>query len=234
MHSSRVRSPARSSRSSRRPIAVVLFALTSILLTACGGSDDPVTPPGDNGPPGAPGATIQGAVTHGGAGVGSVDVRLRDGPGPDREVTTTNDGAFSFADIEPGSWQLEMSPPDYFQFAVGEDAVRSVQATGGQTTTVNVSLAPLAELDIQEIEATSGLAFSPGELNVAPGTRIRWVNTSTVLHTVTPSDHTEWSEGTIAGQGDTFEAVVNNPGTLDYVCTPHVGDGMVGVIAVVP
>jgi plastocyanin len=234
MHSSRVRSHARSGRNSRRPFAVVLFAFALILMTACGGSDDPVTPPGNDDPPAAPGAQIQGAVTHEGAGVGSVQIRLRDGPGPDREVTTPNDGTFSFDDIEPGSWQLEVTPPDYFQLASGEDAARSVQATGGQTATVNVSLAPLAELDIQEIEATSGLAFSPGEVNVAPGTRIRWVNTSTVLHTVTPSDHTEWSEGSIPGQGDTFEAVVNNPGSFDYICVPHQGDGMVGVIVVEP
>lgn len=203
------------------------------LLVACGGDGEPAGPPNDDPPPETP-ASVQGQVTHAEAGVGSVVVHLRSGPGADREMTTENDGAFEFEDVEPGSWELEIVPPEYFQLAQGEEAVRSIDLGEGESFDLEVGLAPLEELEVLEIEATAGLSFSPAVATVPPGTVVRWINTSTVLHTVTPDEHSEWSEGVISSQGDIFEAAVNNPGEFDYFCVPHLGDGMVGEIRVEP
>lgn len=213
------------------PIVAALF-----LASGCGGNgEDPVVPPvNGNGDPPPEAGVISGTVSHQGEGVGSVHILLRDGPGGDREATTPNEGTFSFQDVEPGSWELEVTPPDYFELASGEDAVRSIEVTEGGTTSVTIGLAPPEELEPVEIATTSGLAFAPSEAEVAPGTRVRWVNTSTELHTVTPEGHSEWSEATLSSEGDEFETVMNNPGTFDYFCVPHQGDGMVGVLTVSP
>jgi plastocyanin len=220
-----------------RPTLAGLLSPLSLLLLATsgcgGGSDDPVVPPGNGNGPSQFGV-LAGVVSHSDHGVGNVGVTLRDGPGADRQATTPNDGSFSFPNLEPGTWTLEVSPPDYFQLAPGQAAVRTVQVSAGVTASADVVLAPVVEPEGVYIEATSGLSFSPSSVQVVPGARIRWVNTSNELHTVTPQGHTEWSEGTIAGQGDVFEAVMNNPGDFSYFCVPHQGDGMNGSLTVVP
>jgi len=219
-----------------RPRPALLTLSLLFLASACGGNgEDPFVPPSNgngNGPPET--GTVSGSVTHLDRGVGQVEILLRDGPGADRQVTTPNDGSFSFQDLEPGSWEVEVRPPDYFQLASGEAEVRTVEVSEGGTATVAVVLAPTQEVQEREIETTSSLTFAPSEASVPPGTRVRWVNTSSVLHTVTPEDHSEWSEGTLSSQGDEFEVVMNNPGTFDYFCAPHLGDGMVGVLTVSP
>jgi plastocyanin len=228
----------RLSRSSPRNVPVLAVAL-AFLLAGCGSSsDDPIGPPPGNGNGNGNGTAeagdVTGTVSHADFGVGQVQLTLRDGPGDDRDLTTSNDGTFTFEDVEPGSWELEIAPPGYFELAQGEDAVRSVQVPEGGSVTVNVSLSPTQAGDTRIIEATTGLTFSPASTNISPGTVVRWVNESSVLHTVTPDGHSAWSEGSMPGSGDTFEIVINNPGEYDYVCVPHQGDGMVGTVTVVP
>ncbi len=215
-----------------RALGIVLVALIPV---ACGGNgEDPVGPPSGNGNGDPVPGTVVGSVTHADAGVGGVTLTLRDGPGSDQEEVTPNGGSFEFSDVEAGSWELEVSPPDYFTLAGGESEVRSVEVTEGGTVTVNITLAPVEELELVEVDATSSLTFSPSTVDVSPGTRIQWTNDSNMLHTVTPEGHSEWAEGTIGSQGDTFEAVMNNPGEFEYICVPHVGDGMTGVVNVAP
>ena len=214
---------------------VVGVALMFSMLYGCNDNgEDPVSPP----PPGENGDSevglVEGTVTHAEAGVGDVEIHLRDGPGTDREMTTGNDGAFEFDDVEAGTWEMEVVPPDYFQLPEGEAPTRSVDVTEGQTSSVTVTLEPVDELEVQEISATGDLAFDPANVQVAPGTRVRWVNEAAMFHTITPDNHEEWSEGTVEAQGDTFEVVLNNPGEFDYFCVPHEGDGMADSIEVLP
>lgn len=221
--------------SSRHTLPTLLpLAPLLLVLFGCGGNGGTGPENGNGNGNGEPTpATVVGQAIHSDAGVGSVVVQLRDGPGSDREMTTPNNGEFTFEDVEPGSWQMEFIPPEYFELAGGEAAVRTVQVGEGATVTQNVTLTPVTEPDSPLILATSGLTFSPPNVTVAPGAIVRWENDSDVLHTVTPRDHEEWSEGTLPGNGDTFQAVLNNPGDFDYFCVPHEADGMLGSIRVV-
>jgi plastocyanin len=205
-----------------------------LVPAACGGGD-PVDPGGNGGNGGngngggAPAVT--GSVTFSGSGVGSVQLVLRNGPAPDRQLTTENDGDFTFSNVAEGAWELVVTPPGYFELAAGQAEVRNVQVPAQGNVTVNVTLEPVAPMPVQEIQALA-TSFASSNLTVSPGTRIRWRNAVDDFHTITPSGHTEWARGTVTGTGATFEAVVNNPGSFNYYCEPHQGLGMVGVIQV--
>ena len=49
---------------------------------------------------------------------------------------------------------------------------------------------------------------------------------------MTPDGHSEWTSATIADNGDTFIHTFDTPGTYQYFCQPHVGQGMTGTITV--
>lgn len=97
--------------------------------------------------------------------------------------------------------------------------------------------------------------FRPPEFSVAPGTTVRWQNTSKSSHTVTAYDggipaeadyfasggHDSeaaarggWDEqrGGALEPGDGYEHTFTVPGTYRYVCIPHEPAGMIGVIEV--
>lgn len=82
-----------------------------------------------------------------------------------------------------------------------------------------------------EVELTN-FAFSPAEVTVEPGTRIRWVNGTASFHTVTPDGHEAWTEWQTGGTGESVEVVLNAPGTYEYYCAPHRSLGMTGRIVV--
>ena len=74
--------------------------------------------------------------------------------------------------------------------------------------------------------------FSPPELRIEVGTTVRWTNTTSTFHTVTPDGHAGWSEWQTAGQSESFEVTFNEAGTYPYYCAPHRGLGMAGTIIV--
>jgi len=97
--------------------------------------------------------------------------------------------------------------------------------------------------------------FDPATVEVAPGTTVRWRNTSAHAHTVTAyeeeiPDGTEfWStgefdsqaaaeDGWLAGsegaiyEGETYEHTFETVGTHPYFCIPHEASGMVGNVVV--
>ena len=84
----------------------------------------------------------------------------------------------------------------------------------------------VVEIEIRNFE------FSTSELRVAPGTTVRWRNTTTTFHTVTPDGHTQWSEWQTAGVGETFDVRFDSAGTYPYFCIPHRSLGMTGTIIV--
>jgi plastocyanin len=75
-------------------------------------------------------------------------------------------------------------------------------------------------------------AFEDDEVTVEAGTTIRWINTTSTFHTVTPDGHSAWDEWQTNAQGETFEVTLSTAGTYDYYCAPHRGIGMTGTIIV--
>ena len=75
-------------------------------------------------------------------------------------------------------------------------------------------------------------AFSQTTVTITPGTTIRWVNTTTNFHTVTPDGHTEWTEWQTTTNGEMFEVTFDTAGEYPYFCVPHLSLGMTGSIVV--
>jgi plastocyanin len=217
-----------------RPFALLVALL--LPLAACGGNDDDPTGPNGNGNGngnGTEASTVLGTVSHGGAGVGAVQVVLRDGPGADRETTTENNGTFSFADVEVGDWEIAFTPPDYFELADGQQGVSAVTVPEGSDATVNLELSPVEAPESIEIGMGES-AFLDDDVTVLPGSTVTWVNEAAMVHTITPDGHAEWNSGAVSNAGDTFEVVLNNPGDWEYYCEPHLAQGMTAVVRVEP
>ncbi|HEX8028437.1 MAG TPA: cupredoxin family copper-binding protein [Vicinamibacterales bacterium] len=70
-------------------------------------------------------------------------------------------------------------------------------------------------------------AYNPGEIAVAVGDTLTWVNTDAVPHTSTANGG--WDSGTLA-PGQQFSTTLRAPGTFAYHCTIH--PGMVGTVVV--
>jgi plastocyanin len=77
-------------------------------------------------------------------------------------------------------------------------------------------------------EVLGNRAFNPGEITVAIGDTVTWVNTDTVSHTST-SNAAGWESGTIA-PGRQFSFTFGTAGTFPYHCRIH--PGMVGTVVV--
>lgn len=84
----------------------------------------------------------------------------------------------------------------------------------------------VVEIEIQNFQ------FVPSELHIAPGTTVRWKNTTSNYHTVTPDGHSAWTQWQTATMGETFEVQFDQAGTFRYYCMPHRALGMMGTIIV--
>lgn len=69
-------------------------------------------------------------------------------------------------------------------------------------------------------------------MTVSRGTTVRWINGTASVHTVTPDGHSAWSEWQTSGASETFEVVLDAPGTYQYYCSPHRSLGMTSRIIV--
>lgn len=85
--------------------------------------------------------------------------------------------------------------------------------------------------DVVEI-TIENFRFASAELRVPAGTTVRWRNTTSTFHTVTPNGHTAWTEWQTAGSGETFEVRFDQPGSYPYYCVPHRSLGMTGTVIV--
>lgn len=201
-------------------------ALFTLLIYACGG-DDP-----DNGMEPVTTGTVSATVTTEGSAAAGILVQLF-APGASSATTavaTSSNGVANFANVEQGSWEVEVEIPQGFDLDAGETARKSVTVVANQTATTSFALVDVFQGET--VEANGNLEFSPSTLTIDAGTQVRWVNVSTVLHTVTPDGHSEWTTATIADNGDTFIHTFDTPGTYQYFCQPHVGQGMTGTITV--
>lgn len=71
--------------------------------------------------------------------------------------------------------------------------------------------------------------FDPRQVVVDAGTTIRWVNEDAVPHNVVAEEGADFRSEQF-GKGESFEATVEEPGTIKYVCTIHPGqDGTIVV-----
>ena len=91
--------------------------------------------------------------------------------------------------------------------------------TGGPSSSVTIPMGA---------SVLGNRAFSPGDLDVAVGTTVTWMNTDSVAHTST-SNASGWDSGTIA-PGRQFSFTYQTAGTFPYHCAIH--PGMVGTVVV--
>jgi plastocyanin len=85
--------------------------------------------------------------------------------------------------------------------------------------------------EVVEVELRN-FEFSRPELRIEAGTTVRWRNTTSNFHTVTPDGHAAWTEWQTASEGETFEVTFEDAGTYPYYCSPHRGLGMTGTVIV--
>lgn len=208
-------------RKSGRAFGVIL---TGLLIASCGGDDPPIEPPTTG--------TLNVTVTADGAPVQSVTVhRFAPGAGTatDSRATGAN-GVATFSNVNAGSWEVEIVLPSSYELEPGEDERKSVTVTAGATASAGFSLVDAFEGET--VEARDDFTFSVQNLQISAGTAVRWVNVGSMLHTVTPDGHTEWASADLASTGSTFTHTFDTPGTYEYFCQPHVGQGMTGTVTV--
>ncbi|MGH2382845.1 MAG: cupredoxin domain-containing protein [Candidatus Limnocylindria bacterium] len=73
-------------------------------------------------------------------------------------------------------------------------------------------------------------AFSPATLTIQVGDTVTWTNADVVVHTATAGSGA-FDSGDLA-QGESYSVTFTEPGTYEYLCTPH--PDMTGRIVVAP
>lgn len=81
--------------------------------------------------------------------------------------------------------------------------------------------------------AGANLVFDPAEITINAGDTVRFVNEALPPHNVIVKEASALSHEELAfAAGDSFEITFPDPGNYNYVCGPHEGAGMTGVIHV--
>lgn len=180
-----------------------------------------------------PGTEIRVTVTLDGGGASGVSVRLftQGGTTPVASVNTSATGQATFGDLAAGTYEVEVVLPTGVDLEEGA-ARRPVTVSSGSTASLTFRLVTLGD-DLVVVRVTASLTFNPSQVTVQPGQTVRWVNDDgTMLHTVTPQGHSQWSEATLSQAGATFEHTFNAAGDFPYFCAPHLGAGMTGTVRV--
>jgi plastocyanin len=73
------------------------------------------------------------------------------------------------------------------------------------------------------------IKFDPKDATAGVGDEICWVNEDTIEHNAVAEQGADF-KSELFGKGKTFTASVDQPGTVEYVCTVH--PGMTGTIEV--
>lgn len=78
--------------------------------------------------------------------------------------------------------------------------------------------------------------FHPDPLTVDAGTTVTFVNGDEINHSVTSGSRgglgDDFAEGVMVANGDEVELRFDEPGTYEYFCRFHPGDGMSGQVVV--
>ncbi len=96
------------------------------------------------------------------------------------------------------------------------------------TVGLAVSCAPSAGAAETHVIEIRDFQFSTAVINVVAGDTITWVNMDIAPHTATATDGA-WDSGALE-HGDEWSLVVEEAGSIDYICTFH--PQMTGVINV--
>jgi plastocyanin len=75
------------------------------------------------------------------------------------------------------------------------------------------------------------IKFDPEDATAGAGDEICWINEDTIDHNAVAERGAQF-ESELFGKGQTFTTTVEQPGTVDYVCTIH--PSMTGTIEVTP
>jgi plastocyanin len=199
----------------------------SVWVLACGD--------GGTGPGTTEQATVVARVLVDGSGESGVTVRLFEGSSTSAISTRTtgSDGRASFSGLDAGSYEAEIDVPTGTSLGSGEAARKAIAAVAGASREVAFALVSSGGGGGEVVEIlASGTSFTPSTVTIEPGTTVRWTNGDGQLHTVTPDDHTEWSEASLGSSGETFEHTFNTTGDFPYYCVPHRSAGMTGTITV--
>lgn len=84
-----------------------------------------------------------------------------------------------------------------------------------------------------QVVRMSNNQYERPDITIAVGTKVRWINSESVLHDVVAQEGT--FKSSLLSRNQTFEHTFTSPGTYRYRCTPHstsFTSGMVGVIRV--
>ena len=84
---------------------------------------------------------------------------------------------------------------------------------------------PSGSVEIKMVE----IKFDPEDATAEAGQEICWVNEDSIDHNAVAESGATF-ESELFGKGQTFTATVDEPGTVEYVCTIH--PGMTGTIEV--
>jgi plastocyanin len=84
---------------------------------------------------------------------------------------------------------------------------------------------PSGSVEIKMVD----IKFDPEDATAQAGQEICWVNEDSIDHNAVAESGATF-ESELFGKGQTFTATVDEPGTVEYVCTIH--PGMTGTIEV--
>ena len=90
---------------------------------------------------------------------------------------------------------------------------------------------PINDGDVTEV-VIRDFAFSARTITIDRGKSVRWRNTTSTFHTVTPDGHQAFAERQTTSSGQTFEVRFDEPGRYRYFCDPHRSLGMTGEVIV--
>lgn len=114
---------------------------------------------------------------------------------------------------------------------MGAVLILSLAAIALASCSERTAAPPPADGAVTEVVITN-FAFTAPAITIDRGTSIRWRNSTSTFHTVTPDGHQSFVERQTNTQGQTFESRFDQPGTYRYYCAPHRGLGMTGEIVV--
>jgi plastocyanin len=104
-----------------------------------------------------------------------------------------------------------------------EGATEPAAGTAEQTGTPAASGSADVTVTMKDIK------FDPAAVTVKAGGTIQWKNEDSVNHDAVAKEGDVPKSG-LFGEGETYEAKFDTPGTIEYVCTVH--PGMEGTITV--
>ena len=73
------------------------------------------------------------------------------------------------------------------------------------------------------------IKFDPENATVGVGQQVCWINEDSIDHNAVAESGADF-KSELYGKGETFTATVDQPGTVEYVCTIH--PGMTGTLTV--